>query len=124
MVFVVRKKKLQRALAFRFRGVAAQSAADQLRRAVADVAGDGVFVKLLAAHFRQHGVDGSDQVQLGIDERAVQVENQRAHGRKIRSNHKKIIVIWPRFFGSHPGMKLQRKFDFAAFSEFRRIRVK
>ncbi len=125
MVFVVREKKLQRSLAFRFRGVVAQSAADQLRRAVADVAGDSVFVQLLAAHFREHGVDGADQVELGIDERAVQIENQRAHGRKSRGSHKQVIVIWLRFFGSHaPRVKFQPKINLCAFSEFRRVRVK
>jgi len=93
VVFVIRKKKFQRALAFILGGAAAQSAADKLRRAVADIAGDGVFVKLLAAHFLQHSVDGADQVALGIDERAIQIENQRAHGRKIRGDHELIIVI-------------------------------
>ena len=93
VIFVIREKKLQRALAFRFRCSIAQSAADQLRRAVADVTGNRIFMKLLAAHFHQHGVYGSDQVQPGVDERAVQIKNQHTHGRKSRSSHKQIIVI-------------------------------
>ena len=65
---------------------------------MADVAGDGVFVQLLAAHFVKHGVDGADQVELGVDERAIQIENQRAHGGKIRDGHEQTIVIWANFF--------------------------
>ncbi len=93
MVFVVGEEKFQRSLAFRFRCAIAQGAADKLRRAMSDVAGNRVFVKLLAAHFLEHGVDGADQVELGIDERAVQIENQRAHGGKIRGGHEHTIVI-------------------------------
>ena len=93
VIFVVREEKFQRSLAFRFRGVFAQGPADELRRAMADVAGDGVFVQLLAAQFLQHGVHRVDQVALGIDERAVQIEDQRANRREIRGGHGPAIVI-------------------------------
>ena len=80
MLVVVGQEKLQCPLTFLVACVPAQRAPDQLRRAVADVARDGVLVQLLAAHFSQHGVDGEDQVALGIDERAVEVKDHRAHG--------------------------------------------
>jgi hypothetical protein len=44
-------------------------------------------VQLLPAHFQKRGVDGADQVTLGIDERAVEVENERADGGKFRGSH-------------------------------------
>jgi len=125
VVLVIREEQFQRSLALCFRGVVAQGLADELRRPVADVAGDGVFVQLLPAHFLQHGVDGADQVELGIDERAIQIENQRAHGGKIRSSHEPTIVIWPHNFNSHPSRdKFQPKINVARFSEFGRVRVK
>ena len=95
------QEELQRPLTILIVGVSAQRAPDQLRRAVADVAGDGVLVELLAAHFPQHGVDGEDQIALGIDERAVEVEDQRADARKIRGSHEQDIVIRVRFAEGH-----------------------
>ncbi len=87
------KKEFQRFLAFLFRRVIAQGSSHKLRRALADVAGDGVLVQLFPAHLAQHGVDGEDQVALGIDERAVQVEDQHANRGKVRDRHEPAIVI-------------------------------
>src|SRR5580692_7767440 len=98
VLVVMGEEELQGPVAFMIAGVSAQSAADQLWRTVADVAGDGVFVKLLAAHFLKSGVDGANQVALGIDERAVEIEDQRANGREIWSSHEHTSVIWRGFF--------------------------
>ena len=101
VLVVVGQEELQRPFTFLVAGVPAQRAPDQLRRAVADIAGDGDLVQFLAAHFLKHSVDGEDQVALGIDERAVEVKDQRADGRKTRSSHEPDIVIRQRFAGGH-----------------------
>jgi len=99
VLVVMGQEELQRPFTFLVAGVPAQRAADQLRRAVADVAGDGDLAQLLAAHFLKHGVYGEDQVALGIDERAVEVKDQCADGRKIRGSHGPDIVIRRRLAG-------------------------
>ena len=37
------------------------------------------MVERAHAHVRARGVDGVRQIQFGIDQRAVQVENQQVH---------------------------------------------
>src|SRR5262249_22199482 len=73
-----------------------QSPPYQLRRTMADVAGDGVLVELLATHLTKRSVDGADQIALRVDERPVQIENERTNGRKVGSHHERPIVICPR----------------------------
>src|SRR5437667_11077087 len=87
VIFVVRKKKFQRALAFVLGGAAAQSAANKLQRDVADVAGEGVFVEFFAAHFAQRGADGADQIAARIDYADIRIDNQRTTRRTIRDIH-------------------------------------
>ena len=53
-------------------GAGAKSAGNQLRRAVANEGCHELRGEFRAAHLAQHGVDGVDQVQLGIDQRAIQ----------------------------------------------------
>jgi hypothetical protein len=35
-----------------------------------------------------------DQIQLLIDQRAIQIENQRAHGTSLEVGHESFILIW------------------------------
>jgi hypothetical protein len=83
-----------------------------------DVAGNGVFVKLFAAHLAEHGVDGEDQISLGVDERTVEIEDHRADGGEIAGVHKPTIVIPPRSPTGHPfrGETLQ-KINLVPFSD-------
>lgn len=125
VVFVVAEEILQSTLAFLFAGAAPQRASDELRRAVADVAGDGVLVQFFAAHLAEHRIDGENQVALGIDEGAVQVEDQRANGRKVRGSHKQVIVIWLLAFRGHQiPIKRLRRIHLWTFSGFPFLRVK
>jgi hypothetical protein len=119
VVFVIAEKKFQRVLAFFFRRDIAERASDKLRGAVADVPGNGVLVKLFAAHLKTHGVDGMDQVALGIDERAVEIKNQHAHRRKIGSSHEPNIVIPPGFPAGHEIRRQSlQKFNLQASPKF------
>ncbi len=61
-----------------FGGGAAQRSRDQGRGALADVAENLVVRKRISAQLRKGGVNGEGQVEFGIDQRAVQVEDQGA----------------------------------------------
>ena len=69
------EEKFEGAVELSGRDVGAQRFGDQDGRAVADVAGDDFFGQFGAIEFAEGGVDGMDQVELGIDEGAVQIEN-------------------------------------------------
>ena len=101
VIFVITQEKFKRALAILAGGTFTQSLSDELGRTATDIASDGVLVKFFATHFPQHGVDGENQVALGIDECAVEVENQRAHGRKFWGSHELDIVIRLHPSGGH-----------------------
>jgi hypothetical protein len=100
--FVMSEEKFEGAVEFGGRGAEAQGFGDQDGGAVADVAGDDFFGELGALQFAQGGVDGMDQVELGIDEGAVQVENYgayeteawggRVHINILRQSTKKLTV--------------------------------
>ena len=56
----------------------AEGPTDEERGPVADVAGDDGFGKLRLAEVGQGGVDGVAEVGAGVDERAVEVEDEEA----------------------------------------------
>jgi len=78
--FVMREEKFEGAVELGARDVGAERFGDQDGGAVADVAGDDFFGEFGAIQFAEGGVDGMDQVELGIDESAVEIENYGADG--------------------------------------------
>jgi hypothetical protein len=58
--------------------VQAEGAGDQLKRAVANEGRHEFHGEFRAAHLAEHGVDGGDEVELGIDQRTVQIEKECA----------------------------------------------
>ena len=63
-----------------FGGAAAQGPRDQRSRAPwPDVAENRLVRQRVAAEFLESCVDRQGQVELGINQRAVQIEDQRAH---------------------------------------------
>ena len=62
----------------------AEHAAHEQRGASSDVFADFVVGDARAAHVFERGVDGQHQVELGVDERAVEVEDQHPDIFKIR----------------------------------------
>jgi plasmid replication initiation protein len=39
-----------------------------------------------------------NQILFRIDQRAIEIENQRAHGSQLRVSHESFILIWPSRF--------------------------
>ena len=75
---IIFDEKFQAEQAIFFGGVAAQGSRDQCRRALSDVAENLVVRQRISAQFRKGCVDGKGQIEFGIDQRAVQIEDQRA----------------------------------------------
>src|SRR5450759_1185743 len=76
---IVFQEEFERLLDFQFAGLRAHRPADQHRGAVAHVGVDALVIERAHAHMGTRGVDGVRQVQFGIDQRAVQVEDQQVH---------------------------------------------
>src|SRR5579863_5507508 len=75
---IILDEEFQATLAVFFGGVAAQGARDQRWCALADKA-ENLFVRQgISSHIGEGGVDRKGQVEFGIDQRAVQIEDQRA----------------------------------------------
>ena len=80
---IIFDEKFQAAKAFLFGGAFAQRSSDQAGRALPDVT-ENLFVRQRAsAHFPERRVHRKGQVEFGINQRAVQIEDQRAHIGKI-----------------------------------------
>ena len=75
---IILDEKFQAEHAIFFGGVAAQGSRDQGRSALAYVAENLLVRQRIAAQFREGGVDRKGQVEFGIDQRAVQIEDQGA----------------------------------------------
>ena len=102
MLGIILDEEIQAALAVFFRSVAAKGASDQPGSALPHVAENRLVVQRRSPQFRERGVHAQGQVELGIDQRAVQIEDQRAHFGKTIGNvlhescpalHEIIIVI-------------------------------
>src|ERR1019366_6465560 len=76
---VVLEKKLERFLDLFFAGLVSQRAPDQQRRAVAHIRVDPLIFERRHAHVAAGRVDGLGQVQFGIEQGAVEIENQKVH---------------------------------------------
>jgi len=91
MLAVVREENFQAALAVGFGGVGAENVGHQLGRSVADIAGDGCEGQSFPLHFLQHEIDGVDEVQLRINQRAIQVKKKGTHRGKVRVMHSLLL---------------------------------
>jgi hypothetical protein len=58
---------------------AAQGSCDQCWSALSDVAENLLVRQRISAQLRERGVHGKSQIEFGIDQRAVQIEDQRAY---------------------------------------------
>ncbi len=67
---------------FRVADALAQRPAHQHRRAIADEAENHLVDMRFASQVRQRGIHRVRQIELGINQRAVQVEDQHAHARE------------------------------------------
>jgi hypothetical protein len=76
---IVRKEKIVRALNFFRRRAIAQGTLDQAHGALSDVAKNALVRKLGASGGGQRSVHGQREIELRIDQRAVQIEYQRAN---------------------------------------------
>jgi len=65
-------------------GRVAEGAADEHGGSVADIAGDDGFGELGLAEMEEHGVDGVAEVDAGVDEGAIEVEDQETWGGEQR----------------------------------------
>ena len=92
MLFVIGEEKFQGAIQLVRCGVRAEGFSDQHWSAIADVAGNCIFMEFVALYVAQHGVDGMDQVELGIDESAVEIEDERADGGEALVGHEVSIL--------------------------------
>ena len=78
MFAVVSQEVLQaRAHQLLVAGLLAQGAADQRRRSIPDVAGNHIVGQFGTLHMAQGGIDRMHQVETGVDQRTVKVENQQ-----------------------------------------------
>ncbi len=75
---IILDEEFQAELAIFFGGIASQSARDERWSALADKAENLLVRQRIAAQFGEGGVDRKGQVEFGIDQRAVQIEDQRA----------------------------------------------
>ena len=64
-------------------GLGAQGPADQRGRSIPDVAGNHVVGQFGALHMPQRGIDRMHQVEAGVDQRAVKIENQQSNSMRI-----------------------------------------
>jgi ParB-like chromosome segregation protein Spo0J len=65
-------------------GRVAEGAADEHGGSVADIAGDDGFGELGLAEMEEHGVDGVAEVDAGVDEGAIEIEDQETRGGEQR----------------------------------------
>ena len=65
-------------------GLAAQSALDEDRRPIADIARDHVVGQFRALDVTQGGVDGMHQVEARVDQRAVEIKDDEFYGVRIK----------------------------------------
>ena len=79
VIAIILQEELQRFLHLGFGGLRSQHAADQHRRAVAHVGVDSLMLDRRHAHVAARGIGGMRQVELGIDQRAVQIEDDQIH---------------------------------------------
>jgi hypothetical protein len=93
VLFVMGEEKFQGAVELFGVHVLAQGFGDEDGRAVADVAGNSFFRQLRAMQLAERGVYGMDQVELRIDERTVEIENQGANGGKILGSHWYVNIL-------------------------------
>src|SRR5438270_8508995 len=78
MLAIIGEEKRQRLLQEGFVVRVTQSATDQSGCAIADISGDDLYRQLVAAVLAKHSVDGICQVNAGIEQGAVQVEDEQA----------------------------------------------
>ena len=107
---IVGEEKRQRLFAFLPGGARAERPFDQPRRSLANVAKNLIMRQRRAAMFLQRGIDGNSEINTGIDERAVEIENEDTDVRKRRGvwvrglvhRNKTIILVensrspWPK----------------------------
>ena len=72
-------KNSRRFLNLRFGRLGSQQAANQHRRAIAHVGANALILQRRHAHVGARGIAGVCQVAPGIDQRAVQIENEQIH---------------------------------------------
>ena len=79
LVFAIVSKEVVQAGAYQFlvAGFAAQGPADQRGRSIAHVAGNHVVGQFRALHMPQRGIDRMHQIQPGVDQRAIKVEDHQ-----------------------------------------------
>ncbi len=87
MLAIVTEKIIERSRAFPLARVRPQRSLNQHWCAIADVTRDGLVIQFLAFHFTHHRVHCKHQIEFGINQRAVKIEDQDAH-------------VVKRFFGS------------------------
>jgi len=75
---IVGEKKGERGVTFGIGGAIAESAADQDRSAVAHETVNRLMIEFGAAEVGERGVDGESEIELGIDERAIEIEDEDA----------------------------------------------
>src|SRR6202030_1034988 len=91
--FVMGEEKFQGAVELLGVHVLAQGFGDEHGRAIADVAGNSFIRQFRAMQLAERGVYRMDQVELRIDERAVEIENQSANGGKIMGSHWYVNIL-------------------------------
>jgi hypothetical protein len=72
-------EKFERLLDLIFRGLLAERAPDEHGRPVADVRSHGLVGERVHTHVGARGIDGVDEILLGIDESAVEIEDEEVH---------------------------------------------
>ena len=75
--FVIIEKKDDAFFHFFFRSTGAESAFDEQENAAANVAGDLLLAESCASKVFERGVHGKNEVELGIDEGPVEIEDER-----------------------------------------------
>ena len=93
VIAVILDEEFQRLLHFVLGRLGAERAADQHGRAVADIRGHRFVGQGGHAHVRAGGIDGVHQVFLGIDQGAVQIEDQKIHTRSGGKRQRTLLCI-------------------------------
>ena len=79
MIAIIFEEIFQRFLHLGLAGIGTEDAANQHRRAVSHIGVDALVIERRHTHVRAGGVGGVCQIELGIDQGAIQVEDEEIH---------------------------------------------